>query len=506
MTSKNPIKDSDDFWFHSDIDYIAKKQWLKDFIKREFNLNIPDKKICGIHDAPMDFIAEVAFQRVKSALVLANRDGGKTYDFALLHAINGRFYDGCESISVGAVEEQAKKCYSYYKQFIKASTFKDIYQDPLTMESTLKNGSILKVAPGTLNALNSPHPNKSFFDEIELTKPAVLQEFFSMAKSDLSKGLTTSDILGSTRKYSYGIMQQLIDSINSNEMIGWKIYQWCIWEVIERFELKEEWKKIVKHTKDGEISFYDIAKPYAGRTCGFFSIDDTISKFSNMSYDTWLTQWECKKPSKEGLVYGGEFDESVDILPRPWIYNPAYPVYCGQDFGDQDPMVTLFYQLLPDGKTMVLFDEVHDNKITASSYAKNYLIPRRLKYKSQAWIVHDPSGAGYAREMKAARDDEDHSIGAMLPAQKQTVDEGVQLVKTMHESHRIKVSPNCVHYIKEKRNYHYLPGTDKIADEFNHCMDPERYVMVKLFGAKEKDPQRKIYGMPSISSSHNRII
>lgn len=521
MGSSNPKAIADFAIFHSSLPYSVKKEWLYEFIHDEFGVKVPKVACCPNHCSPLDFVADVVFQQVQSALAVANRDGGKTYDFAIIHALNSLFYDKCESLSVGAVESQAKKCYSYFKQFIKAEAFQGIYNSPNIERTELLNESVVQVVPGTTNALNSPHTHKAAFDEVELTKWDALQEFFSISKSDESLGLKATDILGSTRKYSYGVIQQLMDAIESGSMHGWKIYMWCIWEVTKPFELREEWKKIIKRDKDGkEVTFYDAAAPYAGKTDGFYPIDDVVKKFSTMSYETWVTQWECKAPSKEGLIYGSEFDER-DVLAQPWQYNSEYAVFAGQDFGDNNPMTTLFYQLIPveeagdmglgtlppDGYVLVLFDEVYINKMSGSNYTKTYLIPRQYQYNVE-YFAHDPSGAGFAREFSEAHaeGDFDRKLQVMIPS-KLTVEEGIQLVKTMHEEHRIKVSPNCVNYRREKKSYHYIPDTDKPAKEYDHTQDAERYVLWKLFGRKEES-KPEAYGpaiMLGSSSRHDDV-
>jgi hypothetical protein len=479
-----------------------KKDWLWLYIKREFGVEIPRVGICPGHCAPFDFVAEVVFQQVDGALAMANRDGGKTYDMALIQALEMRFYDEMNLYHIGAIELQAKKCYEDFKGFLSKPAFNDIRMDTLISNTVLKNGSTLKIAPGTVNATNSQHPHKTFFDEVELTKWSVLQEFWSMSKSETSKGFRACDVLGSTRKYSYGVMQQLLDQIDSGEIRGVKKYLWCIWEILEPFRLKPEWKELRKRDRDGnEISFYDLAAPFEGRTNGFYGIDDAVKKFSNMSLETWFTQWECKAPSKEGLIYGSEFDER-DILKDVWQYDPQYPVFAGQDFGDTNPMATLFYQQIAP-KKYVLFDECYENKVSASNYAKRYLIPRQLKYNFK-FLAHDPSGAGFAREMKEARDKDSNRIYTMFGV-KCNVEERIQLVKTKHENHEILVSPNCKEYIREKKAYHYIDGTDTPAKEDDHTQDAEGYLMWKLEGKKEAVKQ-KAYGTPIMISSKNRII
>src|SRR5438876_3082959 len=87
---------------------------LHEWIFRNTGLWIPRIAVCPDHDAPFDFVADLFFDRVQSAIVVANRGGGKTQDAALWQFLNMRFIPEVACISVGAQEIQAKRAYSYF--------------------------------------------------------------------------------------------------------------------------------------------------------------------------------------------------------------------------------------------------------------------------------------------------------------------------------------------------------------------------------------------------------
>jgi hypothetical protein len=67
----------------SDTDKITTDDQLHAWIEDKLGINIPRVAVCPGHDAPFDFIADLFFKRVDSALVMANRGGGKSYYSAL---------------------------------------------------------------------------------------------------------------------------------------------------------------------------------------------------------------------------------------------------------------------------------------------------------------------------------------------------------------------------------------------------------------------------------------
>src|SRR4051812_37243219 len=89
------------------------------WIELNFGVRIPKHKICPDHDAPFDFVADYLFDEFSDAIVLANRSGGKTYDFAILDTILSFLISNIEVATVAAIKPQALRCYNYFSGYIK---------------------------------------------------------------------------------------------------------------------------------------------------------------------------------------------------------------------------------------------------------------------------------------------------------------------------------------------------------------------------------------------------
>ena len=190
----------------------------------------------------------------------------------------------------------------------------------------LDNGSEISILPGTMSGVNGPHPQRTNFDEVELTQWKILMEFMSMAKS--TKDVPSCVRITSTRKFSYGPMQRLIDEKDKR---GFKMYMWCIWETIEKCpdtrsgtvpcyvlvpddrdniqkykvfsDNKEDFNKefpidVLQSNREkysGCLScpLVEVCLAKAKRADGYYSIVDTIDKFTGMDLRRWCWSVDC---------------------------------------------------------------------------------------------------------------------------------------------------------------------------------------------------------------------
>ena len=83
---------------------------LHAWVKINIGVDIPRVAVCEDHCAPFDLLADLYFERVHSALAMANRGGSKTFIIAVLHFLNSTYKPGCESLSFGATEAQGNRC------------------------------------------------------------------------------------------------------------------------------------------------------------------------------------------------------------------------------------------------------------------------------------------------------------------------------------------------------------------------------------------------------------
>lgn len=435
---------------------------------------------------------------------MANRNGGKTQNFGIKNGLDALF-KGCEIATVGAIQTQAEKCYRYTQKLFEPEPLNKYLIEALMKRTLVRtidgHTSEIQILAGTKSGVNSPHPEKANLDEVELMDWEVLQEAMSMPKS--SARARASLCITSTRKYSYGPMQKLLDTASDK---GFKVYQWCIWEVIEPCPDWRSGTKKVPYTfvPDGEKNpitihvndkcpqcpLVEVCRGKAKLSDGYYSIDDTIDKFRNLDRDTWDAQWECKKPGREGLIYS-EFSDQIHIIDS-WKWRPDLTTIAGQDFGYNNPAHTVYFQILANDD-IIIFDEDFHMKTSTPTLIHRYWKPKFYRYRIKEWWS-DPRGSDQIDQMKSA------GLPAKPSRDAGDVDAGISTIRDFLKSHdgrpRLFVTKNCKHLISDFDTYHYLPDSDKPAkDEGDHGLDALRYGVHSVFGGKSK---RRQFGAKSL--------
>ena len=156
-----------------------------------------------------------------------------------------------------------------------------------------------------------------------------------------------------------------------------------------------------------------------------------------MDRATWDAQWECKKPGRDGLVYG-EFDETIHVIPQEnFKFNPNFRTLAAQDWGYEDPAATPFIQFLPNGDA-VIFDEIYERRKQTPVLIKHYLKPKYDLYKPEVWFV-DPENPDAIAQMESA--------GIPTQGANKNIEIGIERVrswlKTADGHVRLYVTSNC---------------------------------------------------------------
>lgn len=450
---------------------------LWQFILDTWGIAFPRKAPVPGHQSVFEFVADMFFERTSNAILLANRNGGKTFAVALIAALDSIFKPGCETASVAAIMSQTQKGYRHFLNFIKNPRVWPHVANTIQSKTEFTNGSLVEILTGTVSGVNSPHPNKANADEVELMKWEVIQEFLSMAKSDPEKGIKARNIFTSTRKYIYGSMQRILDAIENGEMPGMKLYTWNIFGVLEAYTLKdiEQYKDIIKKDNDGsKISFYELLAPYAGKTDGFYSVHDAAQKFSTMTLDTWRTQWTNEKPSREGLIYF-MFDRDRHTADTSWHKWNTHGV--GQDFGTSNPNVALLIEYDPIKEIYYVLAEDYTYRTAITQATEDTYANWIEEYGVENWIA-DPRGAGQILEMnkKLAELGLDEIVEA-APSTK--IEDGIELIRALLREGRLVIdAERCPKLIKEMEQlYHYKEGTDTPEKMDDHGCDALRYYL-----------------------------
>jgi len=304
---------------------IHEDECLHFYIRCFLGWTIPREARCkkAGHCAPFKFISDLFFERVRSAIVMANRTGGKTLSLAILNHLNMAFKTGCEVASAGAVRAQAGKMHEHFEKFhIRSSEsgmgemFNEIFipkYKPITMtKAVYNNGSKIEIVTGTMTGLNSPHPQKAVFDEVELMSWDVINQGFSMCKS--TPQIKSQNVFASTRKRADGTFERLMNMAKKTPwpeyILGYGIYSWCIWEVLEKCTRKCKGDPVYK-----DCPILPICKGRAKKLNGWYSIDDFILKYiGGMDKDVLESEWLCLKPARRALVYGDHWNRE-----RNWL-------------------------------------------------------------------------------------------------------------------------------------------------------------------------------------------
>lgn len=511
---------------------------LHAWIKTNLKYDIPRVSVCDDHTSPFQFIADIYFERVTAAIAMANRGGSKTMSSAIIHLLNSLFKPGCESMTVGAIEAQSLRAYENLANILKIhGKVQQVDDHPMVANhikrrTDMTNGSWIEIVPGTVAAVNGPHPSKVHRDEIELMDPSVFQEASNMSMSKWTEvngveiEIKAQDWLTSTRKRAHGPMQAILDEISEAQRLGlrpaYKLYVWCVFETarevkncqVARPELEEadhcECHKIVKGVweDDSPRTFKTVCNGRLARSRGFLSLTDIHKKFQEVDRDTWEAQQECSKPEVGGSVFKQFNQERYGIK---WFEpNPENgKIIMGVDFGGTNPHAVNWYQVLnhdmdcygmnqqkdekPNKRlvagTRVCFDEIYIAEVGNAKLAQLVLDRER------EWRKKYPDFSPFRRfadvAAKAARLDWAALSPRPMPTQFYVTRDIKEHLKTCNQVLDEKIFAvdltRCRMWVDEAEAYHYPAKKPEMeydpevpVDDFNHCMSNFRYVMENL--------------------------
>lgn len=329
----------------------AKDEEILGWVETNLNVFFPRKAFCEEHVAPAEAFLKIFRDETTDAVMLANRNGGKTTMFSTLSFMDSINYANCETYMVAGSKEQAGKGYKYTKAYWDTKPeFHDMLEkEPMISETSLKNGSIIKVLAGSTTSVHGSHGQKLKADEIEEMEWNVFQGCLSIPQSKLN--IEASTILASTRHKAFGIMEDLV---NNHAKMGYVLYQWCYKEIAAKCPFN-----CIKY--DGiacgvysKCPLWDRCQGALHHSRGYYSVKDIISKFLKVDEETWVTQWECKQPVRAGLVFDASQIREADSL----VYSSLLPTYVCIDWGYSAPAVFLLVQESNSGEMVRVIDEL----------------------------------------------------------------------------------------------------------------------------------------------------
>lgn len=319
-------------------------QYIKTYLRTDTGekINIPVRRMCPGHAAPFEFVSDAFFGLHNRQFVHANRNGGKTLNFGVIDWLGMKFHGRdypLNILSIGAIEKQAIKCFGYTASLWRQPEFRrEVGKGILKKSIALQNGTQLEISPLTMNAVNSPHVPWLNCDEWELGDWDLWQQALSIPKSAGPHRAATR--IASTQKYALGNVQTFKENATRN---GYKVYKWCIWETIEQCRDRSCSSCPIYNWPDREGGVLCGGRAKEAR--GFYAIDDFIDRVHDLDRSTLEEEWLCLRPSREGLVFGREYNEDVHRVGYPIPFDPDSPLYMTLDQGFTNPYAVEIIQI-----------------------------------------------------------------------------------------------------------------------------------------------------------------
>ena len=188
---------------------------LKNYVKVFLGIDVPDKKICAGHNAPMDYLwhsfsADFAEQARANGdcVVWANRTGGKTELAAVATLLDCVFKPNCQVRILGGSGEQSGRMYEYLLGFLRNGFEKFLARPALKGKCAFVNGATVEVLTQSATSVRGQHIQKLRCDEVELFEQEVFAaaKFTTQSKNNITAAMETI----STMHRPYGLMQQLV--------------------------------------------------------------------------------------------------------------------------------------------------------------------------------------------------------------------------------------------------------------------------------------------------------
>jgi len=461
-------------------------QYIKTYVRTDTGdkINIPIRRMCPGHSAPFEFVSDAFFGVHHKQFVHANRNGGKTLNFGAIDFLGmkflGRDYP-LKILSLGAIEKQAIKCFSYTSSIWRQEEFRrEVGRGILKKSITLANDTQLEISPLTMNAVNSPHVPWLNCDEWELGDWDLWQQALSIPKSSGPHRAATR--IASTQKYALGNVQVFKENAAKN---GYKIYKWCIWETIEQCRDRSCSTCPILNFPDKEGG--KLCGGRAKEARGFYTIDDFIDRAQDLDRSTLEEEWLCLRPSREGLVFGREYSEDVHRVGYEVPYDPDLQLYVTIDQGFANPFAVLIAQIDKRG-TLRFIGELYRTETLAEDMGRqtaDYLEMLGVPGNTKIPVVYDREDPAAARTFIKHLTSAKHTryYGTLKqPAGLVDLDEWLRLCRRrlkltagappkMIMSSRVQWLPwELTQYRYPKKRGETRPSSEKPLDKDNHAV------------------------------------
>jgi len=312
----------------------ANRRQLSAFIRAHFGIYLPYKTFTPGHGTPFDFVADAFFHPGRDLAAWANRSGIKTLGASILAALEFLYTDNLQARVLSGSEDQALCLYEYWQRWC-GTVLRERLSGPVRKLETHLAGGRFEILATSQKQVRGPKVHRLYEDELDEIDSDIDRAAVGMIAS--SPLIPARTLYTSTCHRVGGPMGRLIEACPGN---GVTLRKWNIWESIERCPRERHLDgRGCSECRLGGVclakarEFYadaDRGIGIAADAMGLHRIDDAIKAISKVGRATWEAEWECRRPSAQGLVYP-QFDPLLHRCDEP----PAdLTIYRSVDWGE----------------------------------------------------------------------------------------------------------------------------------------------------------------------------
>lgn len=436
-----------------------------------------------------ELVEDVCTGRVRSAVAVANRGGGKSQGVSFIETFLVFMLD-YDALNLGGSELQADQVYQYILGYIdQAEEFKTLVKgEALQSKTETNNNAWIRVLTASSKSVRSPHAGGRKKDGRMAGGVLVIDEeaeadpkIVAAALPTINTARPSVNIRCSTFHNLEGSFAEVVD--NADDM-GYKMYRWDIFDVCEGCDcppdrcesnekcFREDHTEVYTDPEDGQVKERVLHKAYCGGRAryaqGWIPIEEIETLFKRMkrNHATWEVEAMGSRPSTSGFVIKDRprFKKNVVTTPAAELYLPGWPVTVCIDWGTLAAGLTVWQEQPNDHHALLHADLIEE---AGQSEIFGAILGYRARYMGEFKEVAADIGGGGNYMNKSLR--EEHFIPTRDVAFAEVKESAVAAMNIMNEAGKWLIPAEHTEFIDQitkwkRRNGRIDKGNDHLCD------------------------------------------
>lgn len=473
------------------------RAWAKHFL----GLTLSRKSFEEYAKAPLDIFIDIVTQKYYEYLVMGSRGSGKTALVAGAELVWCHFLRGCLVSHLAAQKDQSDSGYDYVSTNIRRRGFNPFVDNMTQRETMFKNQSKLSIITATLKGVNSFHPHKFVFDELDqLGETGGTSDDNRFRKGSkiffetLGTACSSTDIIRQQRVYLSSwknpahLMSQLLGVLPLDQQVLKPLKKEEI-GIMTPLEVMRpcghlcnehhcNWDCKTLYNPKRSMTWYDYCQGRAKECDGFVDISMYKEIFSASSEQLWRSQYLCLEPAVENKVFPW-FNMLDPQMYGDFPYDPNSELWVGLDFGFRAPNVAILFQ--KQGEIWTAIHELGMSGKTDQQFGEEFIEfshQKVGKIPSVAW--RDPRADNGGKVLGGILGYKVYPCNFLTGDKKQRM----EYVSLLGESGLLRINKDCPTLAKQMTNYRYTTDNQhKVQDGDDDYIDAFVY---GLGGAKNR--------------------